>query len=241
MQSSTRIPRDRISVLIGKKGETRKAIEEASGACLKISSRDGEVLIDWTESDRYDPLVALKLPEVIRAIGRGMAPSRAIQLLDDEQFLQIFDIRDFVGKRGNQLKRMRARLIGRNGRFREQIEEHSGCEISIYGSTVVVIGEDEGLRIAAGAVERILTGSEHGTVLRFLEKERRSKRMSVRRLESIEERDMDSDFAELVPGLSSARRAQRKLRNAHIESEDVEEVVDVMELTEDESIAWGEE
>ena len=36
MESLTRIPKERIAVLIGKGGETRKSIEEASGVKLHI-------------------------------------------------------------------------------------------------------------------------------------------------------------------------------------------------------------
>ena len=44
MEPLTRIPRERIAVLIGKGGETRKSIEEATGAKLHVDSTTGEVL-----------------------------------------------------------------------------------------------------------------------------------------------------------------------------------------------------
>ena len=80
----------------------------------------------------------MKFPDVIRAIGRGMNPERALQLLNDDHHLMLYDMREYVGKNANQQRRIRSRLIGRNGRIRELIEEHSGAEIVIYGSTCLL-------------------------------------------------------------------------------------------------------
>ena len=148
MEHLARIPQDRIAVLIGKGGETRKMLEEACGATLEIDSKSGEVMADWGEVD-VDPIVRMKMPDVIAAIGRGLAPKRAVQLIQDEVFLKMYDIREWVGRQPNQTRRMRSRLIGRNGRIRSLIEEISRCEMAIYGSTVLVIGDEDGLALAA--------------------------------------------------------------------------------------------
>ena len=57
----------------------------------------------------------------------------------------MYDIREWVGRQPNQRRRMRSRLIGRNGRIRSLIEEMSQTEMAIYGSTVLVIGDEDGL------------------------------------------------------------------------------------------------
>ena len=163
MEHLSRVPKDRIAVLIGKGGQTRKMIENSCGGSLSIDSQTGDVSIVWDEE--VDPIKKMKIPDVINAIGRGLAPKRAIQLIEDEMFLRIYDIREWVGRQPKQTKRMRGRLIGTNGRIRTLIEEFSNCEIAIYGSTVVVIGDSEGLELATPAIEGILRGSEHGTVL----------------------------------------------------------------------------
>ena len=164
METIVRIPKDRIAVLIGKGGSTRKMLEEACGGELEIDSQTGEVSISW-EDQEIDPILKMKTPDVILSIGRGLAPSRAIQLLEDEVHLHMFDIREWVGRQPNQIRRMRSRLIGRNGMIRSRIEDLTGTEIAIYGSTVIVIGDDMGLEIAKPAIESILRGSEHGNVL----------------------------------------------------------------------------
>ena len=128
------------------------------------------------------------MPDVIRAIGRGMAPSRAITLLEDDVHLKMYDIREWVGRQPNQIKRMRGRIIGRNGRIRELIEELSGVELVVYRSTVVVVGDIDSLTIGSAAVERVLSGAEHGTVLKYLESERRRQRVERQTLAMHEQR-----------------------------------------------------
>ena len=240
MEGLARIPQDRIAVLIGRKGVTRRALEEATNSKLHIDSTTGDVSVVWNEE--FDPILRMKFPDVIRAIGRGMNPERALQLLKDDQHLILHDMREYVGKNANQQRRIRSRLIGRNGRIRELIEEHSGAEIVIYGSTVVIIGDEEALPLASQAIERLLQGAEHSSVLKHLETERRKKRMSARNLESIDSRQDDNRFDALVPGLEAARRKrERRYKDAQVDPDDAEAIEDMMELAEDESIGFEEE
>ena len=240
MEGLARIPQDRIAVLIGRKGITRRALEEATNSKLHIDSKSGDVSVVWNED--FDPILRMKFPDVIRAIGRGMNPERALQLLKDDQHLMLFDMREYVGKNANQQRRIRSRLIGRNGRIRELIEEHSGAEIVIYGSTVVIIGDEEALPLASQAVERLLQGAEHSSVLKHLETERRKKRMASRNLESIDTNEEGGRFEALVPGLDAARRKrQRRYKDAQVDPNDTEAIDEMMELAEDESIGFEEE
>ena len=240
MEGLARIPQDRIAVLIGRKGVTRRALEEATNSKLHIDSRSGDVSVVWNED--FDPILRMKFPDVIRAIGRGMNPERALQLLKDDQHLRLFDMREYVGKNANQQRRIRSRLIGRNGRIRELIEEHSGAEIVIYGSTVVIIGDEESLPLASQAIERLLQGAEHSSVLKHLETERRKKRMSARNLESIDTLEEGGRFEAMVPGLDAARRKrERRYKEAQVDPEDTEAIEQMMELAEDESIGFEEE
>lgn len=167
---SIKIPKERIGVLIGKNGEVRKKIEEETDAVLDIDSKTGEVDIDV--SDVEDPILRLKIEDVVKAIGRGFNPNKALKILDDEIYFELLDIRNFVGKNTNAVQRMRGRVIGQNGRSRELIEELSEAYISVYGNTVGIIGTEVSLRVARRAVEMLLEGSEHSTVYQFLENSR---------------------------------------------------------------------
>ncbi len=242
MELLARVPKNRIAVLIGKGGQTRKMLEDASGAKLDIDSKTGEVMAEWQEEP--DPIVRMKMPDVVLAIGRGLAPGRAVQLIQDDIFLRMYDIREWVGRQPNQTRRMRSRLIGRNGRIRSLIEEISNCEMAIHGSTVLVIGDQDGIALAAPAIEGILRGSEHSTVLHGLEQDRKRLRMQSRQLKSFEERTRQdsSKFDTLVPGLAQARRRrERRHKDSQIDPSDSDEVSEVMELSDDESVTFEEE
>ena len=245
-QSLPRVPKDRIAVLIGAKGATRRELEEAAGCkSLQIDSNTGEIDVTWPDAGEYDPVKALKLPDVIKAVGRGMAPGRAVQLLRDDWFFEIVDLRDHVGKRSNQQRRVRARIIGSEGKIRKMIEQHTGTEISIYKSTVVLVGEGFGLSSARQAIEMLASGSEHGTVLKFLERERKKSRLESRSIDYIEEKPTpteSSGFSNLVPGLADvANRRNRRLKATQVDPEDEEQVIEMMELSEDEEVSWEEE
>ena len=246
-QSLSRVPKDRIAVIIGAKGATSKAIRNAAG-CEKfiIDSNTGDIEVEWGEPGTYDPVKAMKLPDVVKAIGRGMAPEAAVRLLDDDHFFELVDLRDYVGKRSNQQRRVRARIIGRQGKIRKLIENLTQTQISIYNSTVVLVGEESGLYAARQAIEMLAGGSEHGTVIGFLERDRKQARLTARSLDTYEEREEArpdiAGFEGLVPGLAEfSQRRDRRMKAAQVDPEDEDAVAEMMELAEDEAIVWEEE
>jgi ribosomal RNA assembly protein len=175
-----------------------------------------------------------------------MAPKAAIRLLDDENFFEMVDLKDFVGKRSQQQRRIRARIIGSQGKVRHLIENLTDVEITIYKSTVVLVGDAEGIGLARQAVEMLAGGSEHGTVLSFLERRRKRMKFDNRSLGSIEAREAKEEtstgFDGLVPGLADvSERRGRRLRSSQVDPEDDDAVVDMMEMAEDEHIVWEEE
>jgi ribosomal RNA assembly protein len=164
-----RIPKERVGVLIGKNGETKKTIEDISQVHLEIDSEEGDVA--FNEQTAKDPLVGLKVEDVVRAIGRGFSPEHAFRLFGEETELFIFDIYDYVGKTEAHLTRVKSRIIGREGKTKRVIEGLTGGLISVYGHTVAVIADFESMDIAKKAIDMLLAGSEHPTVYRYLERE----------------------------------------------------------------------
>jgi ribosomal RNA assembly protein len=167
-----RIPEDRIGVLIGPGGRTKRDIRARTETEIDIDAEEGEVRISGPDSD---PVRVMKARDIVLAIGRGFSPERAMRLLKDDAYLGILDIKFTTGKREKSaLRRIRARAIGTHGRARSRIEELSGCSMSVYGSTIALIGEEEQLERATHAVELLLKGSEHATVFHFLARARRN-------------------------------------------------------------------
>ena len=167
---SIRIPQDRVGTIIGTKGETKKMLQRISGIKIEVDT-EGEVMI-YDDAETADPLMALKIIDVIKAIGRGFAPDRATRLFDDDEYLEVVDLKEFVGGRNNQLSRIRGRIIGKDGKTRQIIEDLTGVYVTIYGNTVALIGNSVSLPVAKHAVELLLNGSEHATVYHYLESQR---------------------------------------------------------------------
>ena len=91
-----KIPLSRVGAIIGPKGETKKKIEDLSGCEISIDSEEG--IIEIKSKNTKDPLKNLQLISTAKAIGRGFTPEKAIQLLEMEYYLEIVDIRDYVGR-----------------------------------------------------------------------------------------------------------------------------------------------
>ena len=166
-----RIPQDRVGAIIGANGETKKMIQNISGINFDVDTEEGEISVH-DDVETADPLMALKIMDVIKAIGRGFSPDRAMRLFDDDEYLEVIDLKEVVGNRNNQLSRIRGRIIGRGGRTRQIIEDLTGCYVTIYGNTVALIGNSVSLPVAKHAVELLLNGSEHATVYHYLESQR---------------------------------------------------------------------
>ncbi|WP_144904909.1 KH domain-containing protein [Halobellus captivus] len=161
-----KVPQDRIGVLIGEGGETMREIESRAEVRLDIDSESGSVAID----DVGDPVSGMIAPDIVRAIGRGFTPESALSLLDGE--LRTFELVDLEShtRNKNDLKRQKGRLIGENGRTRELMEELTGAEVVIKGTTLGVIGQPEEVEAVRRAVGMILDGAPHGAVYSFLER-----------------------------------------------------------------------
>jgi ribosomal RNA assembly protein len=170
-----KIPQNRVGALVGPEGKTKRELEERSGCHLEVDSESGEVQIE--DSKAFEPILALKVRDVVRAIGRGFSPDHAIRLFQDDTYLDILDLTEYVGKAVKDLERVRARIIGTNGKTRRSIEESTGAEVSILGKTVALIGEMNEVAAAREAVEMLLNGAAHGTVYKFLERKHKELRL----------------------------------------------------------------
>jgi len=166
-----RIPKSRIAVLIGPKGQVKRSLERATGTRIEVDSRDGLVTITSTE-EMTDPLAVWKARDVVLAIGRGFSPQRAFALLDDDVYLRIINLEDY-GNTPNQIRRLKGRVIGQGGKARRNIEELTDTYITVMGNTIGIIGELENQQIAFTAIQRLLHGAEHSTVYRYLNEQRR--------------------------------------------------------------------
>jgi ribosomal RNA assembly protein len=168
MIQEIKIAGNRVAVLIGKGGSVKKELEEKTSTSISIDSKEGSVKLEGENA-----ALLLRGIEVVQAINRGFSPERAFILLDDEDLL--LDVIDLSGLTDSprQLDRLRGRIIGKEGRSREQIEHMTECEISVFGKTVAIIGLPEQIKIARSAIDMLLQGLPHEMVFAFLERKRR--------------------------------------------------------------------
>lgn len=171
-----RVPTDRIGVLIGEGGEVRDRLEEITGLTVDIDSETGDVEIQDRDVD--DPLLPLKAADFVKAVGRGFNPDIAFRLIEEhDAYLDILDLTDWVGSKANQLRRVKGRIIGQEGKTRTALEEYTGCKLAIYGKTVSMIGDDVEIRLVRDALEMLIEGAPHSAVYKHLDERLHDLRM----------------------------------------------------------------
>ena len=162
-----KIPKERISVLIGSKGLMKIKIQKLTNTKLVINSEEGDVFIEGEAIDVFNCL------NIVKAIGRGFNPEIALKLLDDDYLLEVISLDEF-SRNKNDLIRIKSRLIGTEGRARKTIEDLAKVDVSVYGKTVCIIGKTEDVIIARHGIINLLAGSKHGNVYSYLEKKKKS-------------------------------------------------------------------
>ncbi|MBR9683377.1 RNA-processing protein [Candidatus Woesearchaeota archaeon] len=162
-----KISEERIAVLIGEKGETKKEIEALTKTLINVS-KDGDVTITGK-----DALLLYTAQDIVKAIARGFNPKIALLLLKADYTLEIIKLKDFAGKEKGDLIRVRGRVIGKEGRSRAEIERLTDTHVSVYGKTVAIIGETTDVFNAIHAVTMLLKGSMHRSAYGFLERKKK--------------------------------------------------------------------
>jgi len=162
-----KIPLDRVGVLIGLEGKAKARIERSLGVDLEIESEAGNVTITLSPG-QDDVSVLFTAANIVKAVGRGFSPQRAMRLSEEDWDLSIMDLEEYVGTSRSAQERVKGRIIGKAGRSREIIEELTETHISVYGGTVAIIGHIEALPAAMEAVGMLIRGSFHKTVWNYL-------------------------------------------------------------------------
>ncbi len=163
-----KIPSDRIGVIIGKEGEVKKKLEEATGCKVNIDSKGGVVRIERGD----DAVGFLKAKDFVTAISRGFNPEIAMKILEDDfTVFESIDLSQYIPQKS--MERIKGRIIGKGGKMRRLIEETLNVNVSIYDKFVSVIGNVENVSAAREAIMMLIEGSQHSTVQRFMERKKR--------------------------------------------------------------------
>ncbi|MDD2777808.1 MAG: KH domain-containing protein [Methanocellales archaeon] len=165
-----KVPLERVGVIIGANGSTKNIIEKI-GVNLNIDSKIGSIQINSPDS-----LKEMIAGEVIKAIGRGFSPEKALLLLEDEMLmLDIIDLSKILTTKKDMI-RVKGRIIGKGGKTRELMEELTGAKISVYAKTVGIIGTPDRIQIVRRCIEMLIKGAPHAFVYSYLERQKRERR-----------------------------------------------------------------
>lgn len=158
-----RIPEERVGVVIGEGGETKRDLEELTDCELEI--KDNLVCI---EGDALNEMTAQK---VIKAVGRGFNPDKALKLVEKDVTLHMIDVGRFEDNKSRQ-EELKGRVIGRDGEARRHIEKEANIDVSVYGKTIGLVGKAQNIEVALEAIRMLLNGASHSTAYTYLEKNR---------------------------------------------------------------------
>ena len=153
---SLKIPEERVAILIGRSGATKALIEKRTETKIYAG---GEIEIDG------DWETEAKAGDIVKAIGRGFSPGKALRLIVPEVQLDVISLKGSP----NTIKRLLARVIGTQGKSRKNIERLTGAHIAVYGKTISIIGDQNQAMNARSAVEMLLSGRTHSHVWKRLE------------------------------------------------------------------------
>jgi ribosomal RNA assembly protein len=165
-----KIGKNRIAVLIGRDGKVKKEIETYLGVKINLDSKTGACeILPNIEDPNYMPLNVFTAQKIVNAINRGFNPTKAMKLLEENYDIEVFNLMSVLGKSDKRIKRVKGRVIGRNGEMRKAIERYAESFVSVYGKTISVIADYENLQIARKAITMLINGIPHHVVLKFLE------------------------------------------------------------------------
>jgi ribosomal RNA assembly protein len=170
MAEYVKIPEERLDFILAEDEKIKKIIEKSTNTIIEIDKEICEVAI-IEKKDNDDPLATWRARDVVKAIGRGFEPETALELLDPNKELKIIELPEYAGKSKNRLIGIRGRIIGREGKSKQIIENTTDTHMVVYGKTVCIIGSIDRVHLAARAVDMLANGSMHGSVYKMLEQE----------------------------------------------------------------------
>lgn len=129
---------------------------------VKITNRGKEVYIVGNPTDEH---IAEK---VIDAINFGFPISYSIDIKVRDLTFEILNIKNYT--RRKDLSRIRARIIGKEGKTLQTLHKLTKCYFELKDNEVGIIGDPEYIENAQNAVISIVQGSKQTNVYTFLEK-----------------------------------------------------------------------
>lgn len=103
----------------------------------------------------------------IEAINLGYDIKDSLKLFEENYQLETIYIKDFHVRSPSDLKRIKARLIGRQGKIKQDFEKTTNTKIKVQNKTVTILGTIQEVRAARLALTRLMSGSKIDKALSF--------------------------------------------------------------------------
>jgi len=136
---------------------------------VKITNQGKNLFIDGEPDKEFIALQA------IGAINLGFSVGKTLLLKNEDIILQTLHIKDIT--RREDLERIRARIIGKQGKTLKTLNNLTGCEFSLQDNDVGIIGDAEDIKEAMQAITSLICGSKQANVYAHAEREVKKKRL----------------------------------------------------------------
>ncbi|MCK5321224.1 hypothetical protein KAJ38_01480 [Candidatus Pacearchaeota archaeon] len=157
------------NVIVEKMNKIKKAVPVIEDKVkIKIGFKKGSVSLKGSELNEYT------VEQIIRAVDFGFDVEDALLLKNEDFVLEFINVKEHTHRKN--LKEVRARLIGTEGKARKTIENLTGAVIVINENSVGVIVDSEHLDSVTQAIVLLIQGAKHGNVFAYLEKQNVSRR-----------------------------------------------------------------
>lgn len=138
----------------------KKKLEEKLG--VRINNRGKEITIRGTSINEYPA------EKVIEAIDFGFSLSNALLIKEEDFTFEVINIKDHTKRK--DLERIRARLIGTQGKTLKTLHNLTNCNFELKDNQIGIIGNPEDIENAQNSVIAIIKGAKQSNVYSFLEK-----------------------------------------------------------------------
>lgn len=106
----------------------------------------------------------------ITAILEGFSVEDSISVLKyKDVFIEKFEMSEVRKLRSNHMERAVGRIIGRQGKTKESIENFSKCKFILIDQKITILGCIENIKIAKDAICRLIQGSEPTSIFNRLQ------------------------------------------------------------------------
>lgn len=136
---------------------------------VKITNKGKNVFVDGEADKEFEAL------QVMEAINLDFSVEKALLLTQEDTILQTLHIKDITKR--HDLERVRARIIGTQGKTLKTLNNITGCEFSLSDNEIGIIGNIENIEDAKQSVTSIIQGSKQSNVYSRAEKQRKKRRI----------------------------------------------------------------